>query len=64
MVKKITTIPFGAEIPPALAERFDEVISESGWTKKRALAAAVRAFCSTDETTRSELYKKAYDKLD
>ncbi|HPS53514.1 MAG TPA: hypothetical protein PLK08_08170 [Phycisphaerae bacterium] len=63
MVRKINTIPFGAEIPPDLAEKFDEVIDESGWTKKRALAAAVRAFCKLDESTRADLYKKAYDKL-
>lgn len=40
-----------------------QYLDESGWTKKRALAAAVRAFCKLDESTRADLYKKAYDKL-
>jgi|GEM_PF-5139857 len=59
--KKIKTIPFGAEIPPELAKRFDHIVSSEGWTKKRAIAAAISAFIDIPEAKRSQIYKSAYE---
>ena len=61
MAKKITTIPFGGEIPPELAELFDELVAGEGWQKKRALAAAVRHFISASSSDRAQWYRTAYD---
>jgi hypothetical protein len=63
MATKTSTIPFGGELPPHLVEAFDAVVSAEGWTKKRALAAAVRAFITADAHIRYGHYRAAYDPL-
>lgn len=60
MTKKTQTIPFGAELPPPLIELFDGMVTREGWTKKRALAAAVRAFITADHEVRRAHYLHAY----
>ena len=60
MDKKIPTIPFGAEIPPELAEAFFHRVATQGWMKKRALAAAVRAFVTADDATCARWYAETY----
>jgi len=60
VTKKIPTIPFGAEVPPELAEAFSRRVSDEGWWKKRALAAAMQMFLAADDATRAQWYEDAY----
>lgn len=64
VAKKISTIPFGAELPPDLVAAFDTVVDGEGWTKKRALAAAVRAFIKANAVDRHQYYRNAYREID
>ena len=61
MAKKISTVPFGGELPPELVAAFDEVIAAEGMIKKRALAAAVRQFVSMAAAERQVAYRDAYE---
>lgn len=61
VAKKIPTIPFGGEIPPQLSEAFDALNGERGWIKRRALAAAVRAFLLMPEEVQEAHYRDAYE---
>jgi len=61
--KKIPTISFGAQIPPELAEAFSRRVASNGWMKKRALAAAVRAFLAADDATCAQWYADTYKSI-
>ena len=60
MAKKISTKPFGGEIPPELADEFDKLVDEQGWAKKRAITAALRSFLSMSLDDQKQEYSKAH----
>lgn len=64
VAKKIVTLPFGAELPPDLIVSLDELVSRRGWTKKRALAAAVRRLLLADRVDQDDWYEMAYDPIE
>ena len=64
VAKKIVTLPFGAELPPDLIVSLDELVSRRGWTKKRALAAAVRRLLLADRVDQDDWNEMAYDPIE
>ena len=51
------TIQISGSIPKALADEFDRIRMQRGWSKKRAIAVAMRVFLSLPHEEQQRSYE-------